>query len=66
MEQRRRFKQVLPLKERLSAFIDAMTARAEITPHGTERDEMLKKVQAAHTAVEIDGWASSRELQPPK
>ena len=66
MEQRRRFKQTIPLKDRLTAFINAITARVEIIPPGLERDEMLKQVQAAQTAMEIDGWANSSELQPPK
>jgi hypothetical protein len=66
MEQRRRFKQTIPFKDRLTAFINAITARVEIIPPGPERDEMLKKVQAAQTAMEIDGWANSSELQPPR
>jgi hypothetical protein len=66
MSHRRRFKQTTPLKERLSAFITAMQERAEIAPPGPERDEMLKKVQAAQTAVEIDGWTNSHDLQPPR
>ncbi|EAQ33539.1 hypothetical protein NB311A_10006 [Nitrobacter sp. Nb-311A] len=66
MSHRRRFKQSISLKDRLSAFITAMQASADITPPGPERDEMLKKVQAAQTAVEIDGWTNSHDLQPPK
>ena len=64
--QHRRFKQPIPLRDRLSAFITAMRARADMTPAGPERDEMLKKVQVAQTAVQIDGWTNSHDLQPPK
>ena len=66
MSHRRRFKQTISFADRLTTFINAMTARVEITPPGPERDEMVKKVQAAQSAVEIDGWTNSRELQPPK
>jgi hypothetical protein len=66
MLERRRFKQSIPLKERLSAFIRALRERAELVPPGPERDELVKKARKAETAVEIDGWANSTELQPPK
>jgi hypothetical protein len=66
MEQRRRFKQTVSLKDRLSAFVRAMQERAEITPPGPERDEILKKVRQAETASHLDNWATSPGLQPPK
>jgi hypothetical protein len=66
MQERRRFKQEISLRDRLSAFISAMRERAEMAPPGPERDELLKKARNAETAVEIDGWANSNELRPPK
>jgi hypothetical protein len=66
MQHRRRFRRSIPLKDRLSAFISAMRERAELTPPGPERDELLEKARKAETAVEIDGWAKSPELQPSK
>jgi hypothetical protein len=40
---KRRFKQSIPLEDRLFAFIHAMRERAELVPPGPERDELLKK-----------------------
>jgi hypothetical protein len=66
MKNRRRLTQSIPLKDRLSAFIRAMRERADLMPPGPERDELLKKAQKAETAIEMDRWANSAELQPPK
>jgi hypothetical protein len=38
----RRFKQLMPLQDRLLAFIHAMRERADLLPPGPERDELLK------------------------
>jgi hypothetical protein len=43
-----------------------MREQADSEIDGTKRDELLKKARKAETAVEMDGWANSRELQPPK
>ncbi|WP_041359457.1 hypothetical protein [Nitrobacter hamburgensis] len=52
----------IPLQDRLLAFIDAMRARAALVPPGSERDELLNKAKKA----EVELWANSSELQPPK
>jgi hypothetical protein len=64
MKQRRRFRHFIPLQDRLSAFVQAMRARAQLVPPGPERDELLKKAKKAETAME--DWANSRGLQRPK
>lgn len=66
MGKRRRFKQTTSLKDRLSDFMTGMRERADIAPPGPERDELLKNVKKAEVAMEIERWASSPELQPPK
>jgi hypothetical protein len=66
MPQRQRFKQSVSLKDRLTVFIRTMREQADSEADGPKRDEMLKKVQAAQTAVEIDGWTNSHDLQPPR
>jgi hypothetical protein len=33
---------------------------------GPERDELLKKLRQAETAMHMEDWANSRGLQPPK
>ena len=35
-------------------------------PEGPAREELVKKIRQAETASEIEGWANSPELQPPK
>jgi hypothetical protein len=66
MGRRRRFKQSLPLGDRLSAFIHAMRERAKLVGPGPERDEILTKVKKAETAVEMDRAVNSPKLEPPK
>ena len=66
MPQRRRFRQSVSLRDRLTVFIRTMREQADSEIDGTKRDELLEKARKAETAVEMDGWANSRELQPPK
>jgi hypothetical protein len=63
---RRRFKQSMPLKERLAAFAKEARERAAALPPGLVRDDMLRKARQADTAGHLDDWASSPGLQPPK
>jgi hypothetical protein len=66
MKHRRRFKQPIPLQDRLSAFVQAMRARAQLVPPGPERDELLKKAKKAEVAMTIEGWANSSDVKSPK
>lgn len=66
MPQRHRFRQSVSLKGRLTVFIRTMQEQADAEPDGPKRDELLEKARKAETAVEMDGWTNSRELQPPK
>jgi hypothetical protein len=66
MKTRRRFKQTTSLQDRLSEFVDGEHAKAENMPECNERYELLKKVRQAETAANIEKWANSPELQPPK
>jgi hypothetical protein len=61
MKQRRRFKQSISLNDRLSAFINAMRERANLVGPGPERDEILKKVKKAETAIDLDQHFTSSE-----
>jgi hypothetical protein len=63
---RRRFKQTVSLKGRLAAFAKKMREKANKMPSGRERDELLQKAGQADTAANIDEWANSPGLQPPK
>jgi hypothetical protein len=35
-------------------------------PDGPERNELLKKIRRAEAAANIEAWANSPGLQPPK
>jgi hypothetical protein len=64
--QRRRFKNVRTFPDRLSDFVREARERAKTLPPGPERDELLRKVRQADTALHIEEWANSPGLQPPK
>jgi hypothetical protein len=66
MKHRRRFRHFIPLQDRLSAFVQAMRARAQLVPPGPERDALLKKARKAETAMEMERWANSSDLNSPK
>jgi hypothetical protein len=64
--QRRRFKQTIPLKERLRVQAKADREQAERLPPGRERDELLTRARRADTASHLTEWLSSPGLQPPR
>jgi hypothetical protein len=66
MLKRRRYKQSMPLKDRLAAFAEDMRQRAARLKPGSEQDEYLRKARQADTACHLDDWANSSGLQPPK
>lgn len=66
MFERRRFKQLPSLQDRLIDFTKKALQEAEALPADPERDELLRKAQRAQAAKEMDAWATSPELQPPK
>lgn len=39
---------------------------AEKLTHGKERDALVRKARQLHTASQMQEWASSSGLQPPK
>lgn len=65
MKMRRRFKQTLPLKDRLATFASDAREKAATLPPGEEREELLKKARRADTASHLDDWANSSGLQTP-
>lgn len=65
MEERRRFKQTIFVKDRLISFAQQARERARLLT-GTERDALLKKARQADTAAHIEDWVNSPGLQPPK
>jgi hypothetical protein len=66
MQHRRRFKQTTSLKDRLASFADEVREKARQLRPGPEQDALLKKARQADTASDLDEWANSPGLQPPK
>nr|WP_081492362.1 hypothetical protein [Bradyrhizobium sp. CCBAU 43298] len=56
MQQRRRFKHSLSLRERLASFAKGASEKASKLPPGPEREGYLKKVRQAETASRLDEW----------
>ena len=64
---RRRFKQVKSFQDRLSEFVTGERAKAVSMSDAMGKYELLKNVKQAETAAaNIEAWANSSELQPPK
>lgn len=66
MQMRRRFNQTVSFHNRLSEFIADARAEAENMPDGPEPNQLLKKIRQAEAAANIEPWANSPRLQPPK
>jgi hypothetical protein len=63
---RRRFKQTTSLADRLAHFSNEVREEASRLSPGPEREAIMKKLNQADAAAELDRWANSAELQPPK
>jgi hypothetical protein len=61
-----RFKQDKALGEQLIKEARLAREKAEQSPPGEERADLLKKTRQADTAAHIDEWTNSSGLQPPK
>jgi hypothetical protein len=66
MTTRRRFRQTVPLEERLRVQAQADRERAKALPPCREREELLLKARRAETASHITEWLNSPGLQPPR
>ena len=66
MKRRRHFKQETTLQDRIVAWAKEVRAQAAELPPGPDRDELLKKVRQAETAMHLEDWANSPGLQSPK
>ena len=63
---RRRFKHETSLQDRIVEWAIAVRKQAAGMRRGPERDELLKKLRQAETAMRMEKWANSPGLQPPK
>jgi hypothetical protein len=62
----RRIQQTASLQERLADAVARLRKEAKGIPAGIERERILQKARRAETALRVDRWLSSGELQPPK
>ena len=61
IKRRRRFKQTVPFKDRLTAFAKDLRNEASTMPAGHLRDDLLKRASRCETAAQLDEWARSLE-----
>ena len=65
MQRRRRFSQPQSLEEILADEAKRLREQANRLPHGTARDQVLRKARHAETGSHMSEWLRSPELQPP-
>ena len=63
--QRRRFIQTDSLEIRLANEAAKLRKEAKGTPHGTERERLIRQARQAETGSRLSAWLSSPGLQPP-
>ena len=62
----RHFKQTEPLQDRVASFAREVREKASRLPPGKEKGNLLRRARLADMASQLDDWASSPGLQPPK
>ncbi|QOZ72596.1 hypothetical protein WN72_44670 [Bradyrhizobium arachidis] len=62
--QRRHFKQIQSLEERLSEQAKRLRTEAKLLPPGAARDQMIRKARQAETASHMNEWLTSPGLLP--
>ena len=62
---RRRFKQTVPLEERLIEQAKRWREEARFVRIG-ERDRLIKRARQAEAAAHLTDWLTSPGLQPPR
>lgn len=65
MKERRRFKQIQNLEERLADEAKRLREQAKLLPPGALRDEVLRKARQAETGSHTSEWLRSPGLQSP-
>jgi hypothetical protein len=63
---RRRFNQNVPLDQRLTQEAQRLRKEAQSTPHGIERERLIRRARQAETAVHMHEWLSSPGQQALK
>jgi hypothetical protein len=63
--QRRRFKQTLSLRDRLSAEAQRLREEARKLSPGIKRERLVRRARQLETGSQIDQWLASPGLQAP-
>ena len=64
--QRRRFKQTVPLEDRLADEAKRLREKARSLPHGVERERAIRTARQVETGSQMSEWLRSPGLQAPK
>ena len=64
--QRRRFKQTVPLEDRLADEAKRLREKARSLPSGIERERAIRKARQVETGSQMSEWLRSPGLQAPK
>jgi len=64
--QRRRFKQIQSLEQRLAEVAKRLREEADMLPPGPVRDAVLRKARQAETGSQVGEWLQSPGLRPPE
>jgi predicted trehalose synthase len=62
----RRFKQSVPIDQRLIEQAKRLRKEAKGIPPGVEREKLIRRARQAETAAHIQEWLSSPGLQAPR
>jgi hypothetical protein len=63
--QRRHFTQTDSLEVRLANEAAKLRKEARGTPHGIDRERLMRRARQAETGSHLSAWLSSPGLQPP-
>ncbi|WFT93435.1 MULTISPECIES: hypothetical protein [Bradyrhizobium] len=64
--QRRRFKQTVPLEDRLADEAKRLREKARSLPPGIERERAIRTARQVETGSQMSEWLRSPGLQAPK
>lgn len=64
--QRRRFKHIVSLEDRLAEEAKRLREEAKSLPPGAAREEMMRKARQAETGSHMTEWLLSPGLRPPE
>ncbi len=63
---RRRFKQTVPLDQRLQSEAERLRKEAQGTPPGVARDKLIRPARQAEAAAHMQDWLASPGLKAPE